>query len=509
MKKLNKKLLALLSCTVLTVSPLAYAEGDASLAAIGGADGPSSLVLASGTDQGFTVQVEKEVLGSQAQPLIIEGRSFLPFRVLFGAMGAEVDYDAAAKTISAQLDDMDILLTIGSKTATVNDEAVSLLSAPIISNSTTYIPVRDVANITGREVEYSASQKKVNVYDVDKLIADMDSNFTIYNQILQNSSADQMNKTYKSTVNLIGDIELYNIEDGTKKFSGEINFDGLTKGMDLNGTFDVKVNLKDFDKSFSSLGATAEDLQMLKDVLASKHQVIMDGKKSIVYIKSDALSNIMDLEKGSWLKFNGGDSLGNLSALYMGQLNHLLNNPQEATMGKILYETSKAQQETLAAQGLADFMPSLYDQMEMSSRALQFMMGDDGFAKTGSTYTMALNKDSIKTRIAKFFPEAVGELNSTFADVENLNYKMVLTNVDSKNPNIEWKIDGKVKDASQGTISFDMSIIGKGNTDSTITMNLTLPKYGKFKLDMKSKSSETNQSINLTPPQGAKIETII
>ena len=85
---------------------------------------------------------------------------------------------------------------------------------------------------------------------------------------------------------------------------------------------------------------------------------------------------------------------------------------------------------------------------------------------------------------------------------------MVLSDTASKNPKIEWKIDGRIKDASTGTISFDMDLVGSGNTESTMKMSVTVPKYGKFKLDLKSKSSETNQTINLAPPQGAKIEDL-
>ena len=525
MNKLNKKLIALLSCSVLLASPMAYAEDTASIGVIGGADGKAAVFVAptaSAVDEStyvddytpappkaFTVQVEKDVLGANAQPLIVEGRSFLPFRVLFSALGAEVAYDASAKTITAKLDDKDIVLTVGSKIATVNGSETTLLSAPIISNDSAYIPVRDVANITGREVEYSSAEKKVNVYDAEKFIADIDSNFTIYNEILQNSSANQLNKTYKSTINLAGDLEIYDIEEDTKKFSGEVNFDGLTKGMDLNGTFDVKVNLKDFEKNFTDMSFTAEDLALLKDILAAKHQIILDSKKSVMYIKSDAVANILGSEKDTWFKMDGAESFGNLNALYMGQLGNLINNPKEATLGKILYETTKMQQETFAAQGMAEYMPSVYDQLTLSSKMVQLMMGDDGFAKSGSTYTMTLNKESLKARIIKFFPEAAGEINAIFnEDIEALNYKLVLSDTASKNPKIEWKIDGRIKDASTGTISFDMDLVGSGNTESTMKMSVTVPKYGKFKLDLKSKSSETNQTINLAPPQGAKIEDL-
>lgn len=499
MKALSKKLFALLGCSALLASSFSFAEG-----AMPAAKMPYPGLQA---PKEFTLQVENEILKG-ADPLIINGRSYVPFRVLFDALGAEVAYDSQGKTIEAKMDGKDIALAVGSKTAYVNQEPLALQVAPIVQNERTYIPIRDVANITGLEAEYASIQKKINVYDKDKLISDIDKDFGIYNQILQNSSANQLDKTYKSTFDLTGNIEYYDASQ-IKKAGGTVRFDGLTRGMDLNGTFDVSINLGDFDSLISGQGLSADDIKLAKDILFSKHQVILDSKKSAVYIQSDALSTILGESKGTWLKLSDA-SLGSMkpamSMMNMSSMTSLLNNPKEATMGRILYESTKAQAEALAAQGMADYMPSVYDQVSLSARMIQLFMGDDGFVQTGTSYTMALNKDSFISRASKFIPEASADLQAAFKDVDSLEYKIVFADIDKSAPKMQMavKVSGTYENEQ---MLMDMDIHSVGN-DAAIKFTAGASKQGKIMLDMKSGSKETNQTLYLQPPSGATIKNL-
>ena len=155
MNLINKKLISLMACSAILSSGFAFANDEA----IGSHDTPKE----------FTVQIEDKVLVG-AKPIIKEDRALLPFRVLFEGLGAEVEYDAATKTIEAMMGGKDIKMNIGSKSATVSGQPFNLAVAPLIEGNVTYIPLRDVANISGLTADYSALQKKINIYDRDALI---------------------------------------------------------------------------------------------------------------------------------------------------------------------------------------------------------------------------------------------------------------------------------------------------------------------------------------------------
>ena len=86
MKHMKQKLLALGSALALT----------ASLA------GPA---MAAEADAGISVQLDgQNVAFTDVKPEAHSGRTFLPFRAVFEAMGAQVDYKADTQTILADRD---------------------------------------------------------------------------------------------------------------------------------------------------------------------------------------------------------------------------------------------------------------------------------------------------------------------------------------------------------------------------------------------------------------------
>lgn len=497
MKAHSKKILSLVTSGLLFTSSLGFAENPLTTTDyLTGYEAPTE----------FTFQVGDQVFkGKEVEPLIVEGRSLVPFRTLFGALGADLDYDDASKRIDINLKDQEILLTIGSNIALVNGEPVQLQLPARVHNNSTYIPLRDVAKITGLELEYSSLQKKITVYDLDEFLESIDGNFTIYNQILKNTSTDQIDKTYQSQADINAGLELYD-EGQTKKVSGQIKFDGLSKNLDLNGSFDLKVDLSSFEQDLSAF-MSAEELKTLISSLSSKHSIIMDSKNSRVYIKSDALSSFLGVEKGAWLKFSGQSLAGLESAFQMmnsGYIKDLLSNPQDSSMAKILYETSKLQYEELANQGMADLLPSLYDQVDIAAKMSMVLMGDEGFVKEGTGYKLSLDKNGLKARMQKYLPEAAADLNLILDSVSKLDYSMSFSNIESKNITVDMALKGEIK-SDTGNISFDFFSKSVGNENSKLTLDVNYPGKVKASLNMDVKAKETNQSLTLTPPAGAKV----
>lgn len=88
-------------------------------------------------------------------PVLKEGRTLVPMRGIFEAMGMQVNWDEASQKVTATSADKTIELTIGSTEAFANGEAIALdVPAEIISGRT-MVPVRFVAESSGYRVHWN------------------------------------------------------------------------------------------------------------------------------------------------------------------------------------------------------------------------------------------------------------------------------------------------------------------------------------------------------------------
>ena len=85
-------------------------------------------------------------------PLIKQSRTYVPFRALAEAFGAEVDYYNDSQTIITELDGTRVTMKIGSRNYTVNGKSYRMDVSPFITNSRTMVPIRFVAEAFGIEV---------------------------------------------------------------------------------------------------------------------------------------------------------------------------------------------------------------------------------------------------------------------------------------------------------------------------------------------------------------------
>ncbi len=88
----------------------------------------------------------------RSAPMIQNDRTYVPFRALAEAFGAEVAYDEATQAVTAELNGVTVVMTIGSATYTVNGEEKTMDVAPFINGSRTMVPVRFAAEAFGIKV---------------------------------------------------------------------------------------------------------------------------------------------------------------------------------------------------------------------------------------------------------------------------------------------------------------------------------------------------------------------
>ncbi|MBQ7623684.1 MAG: copper amine oxidase N-terminal domain-containing protein [Clostridia bacterium] len=104
-------------------------------------------------------------ISTDVPPVIIDGRTFVPFRALFEALGATVEWEQETKTATALRGDTTIKMIIGSKTAYVNGEEYVLDVPPQIVESRTMVPVRFIGESLSCEVTWYAKTKTAAVAD--------------------------------------------------------------------------------------------------------------------------------------------------------------------------------------------------------------------------------------------------------------------------------------------------------------------------------------------------------
>lgn len=108
-----------------------------------------------------SVYLNGEKLVFSTNPIIKNGSTLVPMRLIFEKQGATVNFTNATKTITATKGSTKIVYTIGSKTATVNNKSISLNAPGEIINSNTLVPLRFVSESLGSMVGWADKSKTV------------------------------------------------------------------------------------------------------------------------------------------------------------------------------------------------------------------------------------------------------------------------------------------------------------------------------------------------------------
>ena len=82
------------------------------------------------------------------------GRTLVPMRDIYQAIGAVVQWDADTRTAIAVKGDTYVTVQIGSTKAFVNSEEHTLDVAGVITNDRTFLPLRLVVEAMGAQVEW-------------------------------------------------------------------------------------------------------------------------------------------------------------------------------------------------------------------------------------------------------------------------------------------------------------------------------------------------------------------
>ena len=112
----------------------------------------------------ITVTINEQILTMDVPPIIKEGRTLVPLRAIFEALGAQVSWDAPTGKITGTKGNTLVVLHVGNKSASSNGNQITLDVAPQIINGRTMVPTRFVAESLGAKVEWNAATSTVSVF---------------------------------------------------------------------------------------------------------------------------------------------------------------------------------------------------------------------------------------------------------------------------------------------------------------------------------------------------------
>ena len=416
----------------------------------------SAPALAAETN-GIAVQLDgANVVFTDAVPEVLNQRTFLPFRAVFEAMGAKVDW--SGNTVTAVRGDTKVTMTAGSTSATVQEgessRTVTMDVAPYQKNNRTYVPVRFAAEAFGCNVGWDQASQTVLILDPENLIGD--ATFEIMNAAMAGQEKPTSNQEMEGDFTIRMDMG----EDGKYDMTGTVSGVSSQTAADMTMTMDLSA-LAD-SMTAADLGVTEAQAAAMKDYLSdvlkdASFEMRMDMAKGTCYFNVPVLAEFLaeqGVTENTWYLSSYG--LAGLTAAQTVTMESMLDQMLTGTLDN-----------AAVAQSLAS-----------TARMYVGLFQDAAFTRSGDTYT------------------------ATYEGAQD-GAAMKTTTVIRMNGD-------KLKD-----ISMDMTMTAAGTTmayDITastakvdMTMNMTEPTTGMtMDLTYTMNLSDTNKAPQTSLPAGAQ-----
>ncbi|HHV30038.1 stalk domain-containing protein [Acetivibrio mesophilus] len=170
-------------------------------------------------------------------PYIKNGRTMVPFRAIFEALGVDISWNGENRTIMATNDTTQIYIEIGKAFAYVNGYKVNLDAEAEILGGRTFVPLRFVSENTGADVSWDGSRRAVHISYVDQV---RDLGEISYFRELEftvdrwESKADGKILTVHGRVNLDDKMLMLEMYDSSRRYSSAIaQITGKDGGMNI------------------------------------------------------------------------------------------------------------------------------------------------------------------------------------------------------------------------------------------------------------------------------------
>lgn len=120
----------------------------------------------------FLIYIDNELKHFQSVPIVSNDRTLLPFREILVALGISSDKiswnDKDRSVTAVDSKNRKIYMRIGNSTMSVDNISRTMDVAPIIYKDRTYIPLRFLAEVMDKDVEWIASEEKIIIRQSEK-----------------------------------------------------------------------------------------------------------------------------------------------------------------------------------------------------------------------------------------------------------------------------------------------------------------------------------------------------
>lgn len=439
--------------------------------------GSSAALAAGDTAPAISVQLNGENLTfTDAVPQARDNRTFLPFRAVFEAMGADVSNEG--NVITAVRGDRKLTMTIGETQASVTTGGVTLPLtmdvAPYVDTTTwrTYVPVRFAAQALGCAVGWDQEAYTAIIVDTDKLMekALEGKQFTYLDKYMDYSRRFNQG-IWNTDMTLTGQMSMTG-EDASLVFPISAQAKGVTQDqskleLDMNMKLDITAMLDQLvsDAQTSGAPAVVEDSEKAMAEALAKEGIdfairgdITEGKLAFT-AGGAALAQV--LPQNTWYTMD-------LAGLFQGtgmDYASLLSMAQDQA-NSADYVT------TLAKSFLATLTPTSadnegygvsYQTFAESVENVVYALSDEGFTKSGSDYTCTIDGGLLKM-----------ELTLTMKSDKVVGYAMTMTAAQTVGEdNMTMVMDMAVDEKDQFTGSMKMDMAGLMDMDLSLSGGYT------------------------------------
>ncbi|HEY9061966.1 MAG TPA: beta-propeller domain-containing protein [Pseudobacteroides sp.] len=189
-----------------------------------------AVVLFVGSTQALVNNVEKQVdeESEDVRPFVKDGRTLIPVRFVAESFGAEVKWDEKTSAITLSIGGRKVNMEVDKPTIRIDGKMVPLEVPPVITGNRTYIPLRKLAEVVGKEVFYDRGLiiigGKDNMFNISSEKAEIDKIIARVNNLPVLGSFEKLVSILKTDIN-------YNAVK-TKSADWDLTNGSSNKGMD-------------------------------------------------------------------------------------------------------------------------------------------------------------------------------------------------------------------------------------------------------------------------------------
>ena len=415
------------------------------------------------SDAAPSVMVNGEIVAfPDAAPQIVDGRTFIPLRATFTALGfadEDITWDGETRTATAVKEGLTITLTEGENTVTVTkdgeSETLETDAAAYVDAATgrVLVPVRFVAQAAGCNVGWDGTTRTAIIDDTAAILAANTESYSLMDRYMAYSRTFS-NRNY----NVTGDFSM-DMTMGEDDIAVTGNYEMLTSSTAADFTTNMTFAGQAEGQDMAALFPDGLDFEMRFDM-----------ETGVYYLYSEALNDAAQTgATGVWYRMDLAamlDQMGVQAGMDYNTLMELSQAAQDMTFTEYL-------ESTLASLPLTDATATTSDVLAV----INDLCADSAFQQSGSAYT------------------------STYALAEGA--EMTLTLYTSGG-----SVNGyAVAVSMEGLMDVSASMRG---SDMTVNMSMNVPSGGEgsamsMTMEMTGQYTATSSAPLGVPPTGAGV----